>query len=281
MAEFQVTTPEGRIVQGHPVDRQPVLDDNRQPVMENGVAKTQTFFALAIPKGGEQSWQQTPWGSQVVAAAKDPENGYPNGEWQRPDFSWKVEDGDSTIPNKNGIANNTREGFPGHWIIKCSTNFDVPCFPAGNVTDDARYNAVTKISDPENYPKTGDYIQVALRLKGNKPAKSPGVYMNPIATIRTRPGAEISTGGTVTANEAAALFAATPAPTQAVATPPPAPTQSTTPPPPAPPAHDLVNTPPAPPAPVIWTYDSRSMTQDEWIAQGWSLEQLQAHAVKS
>lgn len=279
MAEFKVTTPEGRIVQGHPVERQQVKDDKGKPIIENGQNKTEVFFALAIPKGQETDWKQTPWGQQINMAAMDPEHGYPNGEYQHPSFSWKVDDGDSTIPNKRGNRPCDRDGFPGHWVVKFTTLFDIPCFPADNITDEGRFTAVTKLSNPENYPKTGDYFQVAFSTRGNKPSQSPGVYINPIASIRTRVGAPISGSAGVSASEVASLFGAAPV-SAPVSTPPPpvsAPSTGTTPPPPAPPApaHDMVT------PPVMWTYDGRTNTEQGWIEQGWSLEQLQAHAVKS
>ena len=110
MSTVRITLPEGLIVQGHPFERQQVTDERGNPRTDaQGNPMTQVFFSLAIPKGQETHWNQTPWGAKIDAQAKEPEHGWPNGEWQRPDFSWKIEDGDSTIPNKRGIAPNSRE----------------------------------------------------------------------------------------------------------------------------------------------------------------------------
>ena len=280
MSTTRIKLPEGRIVQGHPFERQMKTDENNKPIMNaQGVQESNVFFAYAIPKSGEPHWNQTVWGAQIDAQAKEPEHGYPNGEWQRADFSWKIEDGDSTIPNKNGIANSTREGFPGHWVLKCSTNFDVPCYPQDSITDDSKFTTASKLVDAVNYPKRGDYFVAILDVKGNKPAKSPGVYLNPVAVVRTRPGAEIVSEGAVSANEVASLFGGgAPAPTPAPVTAPPS-APATMP----PPAHDLVNAAPPPvPAPVetMWTYGGQSLTESAWIAAGWTKEALEANATK-
>lgn len=257
----------GRIVQGHPIKRQPRTDDKGQPIMgADSQPSTQVYFALAVPKAGEQDWKTTEWGQQVAAEGFA---GYPNGQTQRPDFSWKIEDGDSTIPNKNGKINAQREGFPGHWVIKCTTQLSCPCFPAG------KYSPFDAIQDP-NAVKCGDYFTVAIECKNNTnngaPAQTPGVYMNPTATVFTRAGAEIIGEGAVDGN---ALFGhlnlpavdmSSAAPQQAAMPPaaaamPPAaaamPQQAAMPPAAAPapqqavqPAHDLVA--PAPPvAPMV------------------------------
>lgn len=248
---------QGRIIQGHAFKRQPMLDDNQKPLLnEDGSKKTQVFFTLAVPKGQEQDWKMTDWGQQVVAVAKQ---GYRNGEDARHDFSWKIEDGDSVIPNKKGNKNCDRDGAPGHWLVKCSTQFDVPCFPYG------KYSPLDAIRD-ERAAKTGDYYLASIDFADNTnkgaAAKTPGVYANARATVFIRPGVEIVSAGSVNGEElfaglviqgaeqpmASAAPQAAPTPQPQAATPPPA-AQVT-------PAHDMVQqpgapiAPPAPPAPA-------------------------------
>lgn len=258
---------QGRIVMGHPIKRQEMTDDKGNKLKnEDGTPKTQHFFVLAVPKGTETDWKQTEWGQKVVATASQ---GYRNGEINRPDFSWKIEDGDSQIPNKKGRKNADSEGHAGHWIIKCTTQLGCPCFPYGKYSP---FDAMTDV----NAVKTGDYYLVSIDCADNTnkgaPAQTPGVYMNPQGTIFIRAGVEIISGGTV---DGQALFGgvviegaeqpmvsappvATPPPAQQAATPPPAQQPVT-------PAHDMVApqmpgnaTPPPPvptPAPVEKSYD--------------------------
>jgi len=247
---------QGRIVMGHPIKRQDMTDDKGNKLKnDDGSTKTQHFFVLAVPKGNEQDWKQTDWGQQVVSTATQ---GYRNGEINRPDFSWKIEDGDSQIPNKKGRKNCDTEGHTGHWIIKCTTQLNCPCFPYG------KYSPLDAIQDVTTV-KTGDYYLVSIDCADNTnkgaPAQTPGVYMNPQATVFIRAGQEIVSAGTVNGEE---LFAglviegaeqplASAPPQQSIATPQP---QAATPPPVVTPAHDMVATPgnatppPVPPVPV-------------------------------
>ena len=174
-----------RLVNGHPMKRRNVVDDvTKQPVRyEDGNIKTKIFYAVAVPKNGTTQWAQTPWGAQVYGQAQAD---WPNGEYQRPDFSWKIIDGDSTIPNKAGKAPVTQEGYPGHWVIKCETYLaGMPhCHPAGN------YDAMARIQNPEEI-KPGDYCRIVIDIKGNSPSKSPGIYINPEVFELTRAGQTI------------------------------------------------------------------------------------------
>ena len=187
---------QGRIVMGHPVKRQTMTDDKGNKLFnDDGTTKTQHFFVLAVPKGAEQDWKQTEWGQKVLQVAS---NGYRNGEVNRPDFSWKVEDGDSQIPNKKGRKNCDTEGHPGHWIIKCTTQLHCPCFPYN------KYSPFDAITD-ENAVKCGDYYMISIECADNTnkgaPAKTPGVYMNPKASVFIRSGVEIVGAGSVDAQQ--------------------------------------------------------------------------------
>ncbi len=178
---IEILTPEGRIVGGHPMVSSIVKDTRTgQPKMQadNITPRTETYIGLAIPKAGEQSWQQTPWGQLIVQAATQ---GFPNGEYQGPNFAWKVADGDSQVPNQKGKRPCEREGYPGHWIINCSTGLPVKCYNVG------KYDAIDQIQD-QNTIKPGDYGRLLINCRSNESAQSPGVYMNPSLFELTRAG---------------------------------------------------------------------------------------------
>ncbi len=213
---------EGRIVMGHPIKRFPKTDNFDKPIMmADGVTPvTQVYFSLAVPKGAETDWKQTTWGQEVyaigLAAYKDMTT--------RHDFSWKVEDGDSSVPNKNNRKNSETVGHPGHWIIKCSTQLDVPVYPCG------KYTPFDRITG-ENDVHTGDYYMVCVNVadntdKNNQPVQSPGVYMNPRGVVYMRKGEQIAGENQFDAAAAFAGITGGEAP------------QTT--PPPVTPAHDLV-----------------------------------------
>lgn len=217
---ISLTTPVGRIVQGElwkPRD----VTDNKGVVKLNadGTKQVSYFFALAIPKQpGHSHWAQTDWGRQIW---EEGNKAHPNFA-PHPNFSWKIEDGDSAIPNKKGKKNCEREGHPGHWILKFSSSFAI----------NRTYNADGSAPLPPEAFKPGYYAQVNLTCKGNT-GETPGVYLNPSMVALSGYGAEISAGPDVSE----AGFGAAPLPVGASATPPasmiPAPTPGFTPPAPA------------------------------------------------
>lgn len=188
------TTPEARLVGGHPMERNVIRDDKTNlPKMDDlGEPRLQTYLAIAIPKGSETDWKHTPaWGALMKSAA---ESGWPNGEHGAPAFAWKVIDGDSKVPNRKGKKPCDREGYPGHWVISCSTEIPVKCFHVG------KYDPIDQIRDSLEI-KRGDYIRVQLQVRGNAPSQSPGIYVNPTLVEFRRAGVLI-VGEGPDANEA-------------------------------------------------------------------------------
>jgi len=175
----------------------PKLDDNKKPIMQTGTLNpvTEAYVGYAIPKGAEQHWNQTPWGQQIWAEGQ---TGYPT-MLERPDFSWKIVDGDSTIPNKNNVVPSTKEGYPGHWVINLTSQFGINCFHVG------KYAPHEQIQN-ENEIKCGDYGQIYVTCKDNRkdgtPAKTPGVYINPKHFVLPRAGVEIVSDSGPSAAEA-------------------------------------------------------------------------------
>ena len=174
------TTPVGRIVQGDLAKPQPVLDNLGKPKLSrDGTPTVQHFIALAIAKTpGHTHWAQTDWGRQIWDEGN---RAHPTFA-PHPTFSWKVEDGDSQIPNKKGKKNADREGFPGHWIVKFRSGF-LP----------KTYNADGSAAVPAEAIRCGYYVQVNCTVAGNS-GDSPGVYINPNMVALSGYGPEIIAG---------------------------------------------------------------------------------------
>jgi hypothetical protein len=260
------------------MERNALTDDaTKLPKLDAaGNPRSQIFIALAIPKDG-RDWKVTEWGSQIYNAGVA---AWPNGEHQIPTFAWKVEDGDSVIPNRNNKKNAEREGYPGHWILKASTELSVRCHHVG------RYEAHEVIQDPKQI-KRGDFGRLYISVKGNNYPKSAGIYVNPELFSLDRAGEEIMVvGGTSAAeafggsapavppgaavNPAIPAPASTPAPVASGAIPAAAPAPAAVPAPAIPPAPDFLTPPPQ------RMIDGQMYTQDALIASGWTIEAIQA-----
>ena len=171
---IEITTPVGRLVSGHPMISHPVLDDKtKQPkMMSDGTTPLVSFYAaIAIAKGTEQHWNQTVWGQQLYNEALA---AFPNGEHGMAAFSWKIDDGDSQVPNKKMKKPCDREGWPGHWVLHLSNGFPVNCYHRG------RYDPSQQMQRKEEI-KLGDYVRFVVNVKGNGavPPNTPGIYLNP------------------------------------------------------------------------------------------------------
>ncbi len=166
--------PVGRLIQGSlykAYDKDQQGKPNVYPAghAKAGQPKIQYFFAVAIAKNpGEAAWWLSVWGGKILAVAQ---GAWPGGQTQIPSFSWKVEDGDSTIPNKNNKKNCDLEGAPGNWLVNFSTTLATKVYreDAGRWAEWLDVDAV----------KLGDYIEVQGSVSGNSNAQNPGVYMNP------------------------------------------------------------------------------------------------------
>ncbi len=178
---INLTTPVGRIVQGELWKPQPVLDKiTKQPKLNKaGQPMIQHFFALAIPKTpGHTHWAQTEWGQKIWAEGN---RAHPNFA-PHPTFSWKIEDGDSQVPNKVGKKNCDRLGHPGHWILKMRQGFAPKT-----------YNADGSAVMPAESFKCGYFAQANINVDGNT-GDSPGVYLNPVMVALAGYGEEIVSG---------------------------------------------------------------------------------------
>jgi len=282
------TTPVGRLVSGSITKPQTTDAEGRPLVYKTGAdagkPRTSYFFAIALEKKGEPHWAHTTWGAEIWKVGHE---AFPSGQADHPAFAWKVEDGDSQIPNKSGKKNIDREGYRGCWILKWSSSFPPKTFNADG----------SAAIDPESI-KPGYFIQVNGSVQGNGSAQQPGVYLNhsmvalaaygpeivygPDASEAGFGGAPLPAGATTTpvggfAPPAAPMPGGMPPPMVAPVPggmPPPmaAPVPAAAPVPMAPPAPQFLQ-PPAAPARTM-TAQANGATYEQMIAAGWTDAQL-------
>lgn len=260
------TFPVGRIVEGS-VHRANTTDMQGRPLtVKNGPnagqPKTEFYFAVAYAKGGEQHWNQTPWGQALWAKGQQDFPQHHN----NPVFAWKVVDGDSQQLNQNNVRPCDKEGFKGHWVVRFKGGFAPKLYNA---------DGSQAIADPEVI-KCGHYVQVNANFRGNGDNFKPGLFINPSMVAHSGYGPEISQGP----NVAQAGFGQSPLPAGASATPlggfAPAPTPA---PMAIPPNPAFLQPPPAPvatpPAPQrAMTAKAQGATYEQFIQAGWNDKQL-------
>lgn len=250
------TVIEGRLVRGHPMKAFAKLDRAGQPKLnKNGLPQMETFVAVAVPKNGTTDWKQTPFGQELYAAAQA---AWPRGEHNAPAFAWKVVDGDSTVPDKKGTPPSAREGYPGHWVVGAATQVGINCYHLG------KYKPHEQIQQ-EAAIKCGDYCALALSFGGNASTESPGMYINPVHFVLTRPGeAIISESSGPSAEDVFAHLGGA----VAAIPPPPGPTAVVPPPPP----HN--------PLPKRYVVNGVEYTHEQLKGYNWTDEQIAAAEVK-
>jgi hypothetical protein len=165
------TTPAGRMVGGDLYNGKTTDGEGRPLVYKSGdkigQPRKDYYVAIAIPKGPEQHWSTTPWGAVIWAKGHA---SFPGGQAQTPKFSWKIIDGDSTIPNTKGTKPCDREGYKGNWVLAFSgamppklyrleNGHPVPALEAGAI-------------------KPGYFIQINGDVASNDSMQQPGVYLN-------------------------------------------------------------------------------------------------------
>lgn len=196
------TLPPGRIIWGSVFKPRTTNKKGEQIIIKSGANKgqpgAQWSFGLALSKTspavnptGAQNWWETPWGQRIMGVGQ---RGFLNGSWQRPDFAWKITDGDSAIPNTVGKAPNASEYNRGHWIIAFTTYTGAP---PQFMKDQS--GAFKQILDEAAYIKTGYYAEVNVGIKPNT-GESAGLYLTPRMVALVGYGTEIIMGPDV--NEA-------------------------------------------------------------------------------
>lgn len=179
------TTPVGRLVGGS-LYKPYTKDAEGKPLVTKtgpnaGQSRVEYYIAIAIPKGAETHWGQTAWGAPIWAAGHA---AWPGGQAQHPTFAWKIEDGDSTIPNKKGKKPRDHEGCPGHWILRFSGGYAPSVWNSDGSAPIQEQDAV----------KPGYYIQIRGSVSGNGSASQPGIYLNHDKVALAGFGPEIRTG---------------------------------------------------------------------------------------
>lgn len=186
--KLQVLYPTGRLVQGSLTEMQNTDADNKPLKVKSGPNEGQlyerSFFALAIKKvPGHTHWNQTEWGAQLWNEAI---KCWPKGHSGSPSFAFKVEDGDSTIPNTKNKRNCDRPGFPGCWIVNFGSSYPV------RVVNSNGQVALTEVQAKAIKP--GHFIQVLGDYVSNTSDLKPGMYSNHIAVSYQGLGEEIHFG---------------------------------------------------------------------------------------
>lgn len=178
--------PVGRMVMGDLYEPNTKDNEGRDLVVKSGPnagqPRVQYFIAVAVPKGGEQHWSQTTWGAQIAAVGQQ---AFPQ-LFQHPSFSWKVEDGDSQIPNLKGRKPCDNEGWKGHWIVKGTSGYAPKLYNA---------NGSAELTTPGAI-KPGYYVQMFVSVVSNNATgqSKPGVIVNAHAVSLQGYGEEIKMG---------------------------------------------------------------------------------------
>lgn len=195
MAKTRFTTPVMRMVQGSVDEAQTKDQQGNLRVIKSGPnagqPNPQYFLAGAVAKN-DPAWPAFwevlvrqafadfpnlfPHGVDAIIQAGGPQPWFtqpPQGHTQpwvmHPLFSFKVADGDGL--DQNGKSNASKEGFAGHWVVRCGSAYPPRCFHAG------RYAAHEQIQE-KGAIKRGYFIRVNGTTEGNGNAQRPGLYVN-------------------------------------------------------------------------------------------------------
>jgi hypothetical protein len=193
------TIPPSRLVGGSLTDAKTMDAEGKPMVYKSGPKAGQprsTYdFAAAVPKAAGQThwgikpadWDTNPataglpyWGEIVWNTGH---GAFPQGQAQRPDFAWKITDGDSTIPNKRGKKPCDQEGYRGCWVLWFSSEYAPRTFNSNG----------TAPIDPATI-KPGHFVQVAGTVDTNASDNQPGVYLNHSLVAHAGFGPEIYFG---------------------------------------------------------------------------------------
>ena len=165
---IDVLFPPGRLVAGS-VKEPRTTDSLGNPLtVKNGPnagqPRVEYSFGVAIPKQGEQHWNQTQWGATIWNAAQQ---WFPQGQAQGPHFSWKITDGDSQQPNTNNVRPCDREGYPGNWVVYFSSGMAPRTYNRDG----------SQPMDAQAFEK-GYFVEVFGNIASNGQTSQPGIYIN-------------------------------------------------------------------------------------------------------
>lgn len=200
------TTPVGRFVQGSmllepkkDVDGKPKLGDDGKQVFES-------FVALAIAKDNPElpAFMQLITGAGMAAFAH---LFNAQGQCLINNFAWKMQDGDGVDKQGKSVAN--KEGFPGHWIFKFTTQFAPRVYRSRNTGGSGDFSTADLIIDGQDAAgraftvndivKRGHFIRISGSVRGNgvKPENRqavPGLFLSHSLVEHVGYGKEIVSG---------------------------------------------------------------------------------------
>lgn len=155
---IEILTPPGRIVWGHPMQKQIKTDPKtRKPILDKmGKEQDVWSFGLAIPNA---SFPQVEAAIAQAAYAQFPQGNFPR------DFAWKIKR--ETDLDENNKPYSEREGYAGHTVLSISTQ---AFCPSVYKFENGKYRQLT-----ENEVKCGDWV-VSKLIINSHPG---GVYLNP------------------------------------------------------------------------------------------------------
>lgn len=186
----EFTTAIGRFLWGSMYEAQTKSFDGtpytiKTPGPDFGKPAPRFQFGVAIPKGTEKQWWDTTWGKIIAAEGMT----FPGNAAQRPDFAWKITDGDSTLAKKGSTqAINTKVGYAGHWVLSFSSSYPPKLFISdGN-------GGFKQLVEP-NFIKRGYYVQVNGSVACNGNTNNPGIFLNHNMVCFSAYGDEIQGGG--------------------------------------------------------------------------------------
>jgi hypothetical protein len=197
-------SPTGRIVQGNPLYKSPVTEDDgkTQKIGKDNQPSFNYWFNVAFDKRDPATWPMICAIKQDAAAAFPqlfPQGWNPNAANEgcvRPDFAFKIKDGDGV--DLNGKPHANKEGWGGCYILQISTYAGQPrCYDALN--NNAPITELEQIH-------TGKFVRVSLDIKSNgwtgQGNSKPGIFVNPDGVQLVGHGAKITSGP-----DAATMFA--------------------------------------------------------------------------
>ncbi len=148
------------MVQGH-ADKVNTTNADGTPMTKADkiTPREEWYVGIAIEKACPE-WPAFLMKVQQIAAAF-----WPGGQSQNQTpgaFAWKILDGDAPV-------NAQKVGFPGHWVLRCSTGFKPTLW-------DQMKNQL-----PDGAVARGSFVRVGLVIKSNgvvDPLKTPGIHLN-------------------------------------------------------------------------------------------------------
>jgi hypothetical protein len=166
-----IITPVGRLVQGDPFKPNTTDMKGKPRTDKQGNPRSEWFVALAIAKTdpGLDQFKQ----AISIAAQQD----WPGGEWKRPDFFWKMVDGDVQ-------EHKDKAGFAGHSVFRMTNGYPIKIYTKGGEQ---------QIVNPDQV-KRGDYFRASVSVRGNGDHTNPGIYINIHMLEHIGYGEEISGG---------------------------------------------------------------------------------------